>query len=55
MMQNHPYEASYYNLLCSRGAMETDYWNTGCTGALKQLAASPNRNQSLPGSGLLFL
>lgn len=48
MAINHPYEASYYNLLCSKGTMETDYWNTGGAEALKRLGDCDERNPSLP-------
>ncbi len=48
MAINHPYEGSYYNPLCSKGTMETDYWNTGGADALKRLADCEERNPSLP-------
>ncbi len=48
MALNHPYQASYYNPLASRETMETDYWNTGGTAALKRLAGCEWRNAGLP-------
>ena len=48
MILNHPYESSYYNVLCSKATMETDYWNAGGSGALKRLASCEERNQALP-------
>ena len=35
-------------MLASKGAMETDYWNTSATYALKKLASFEERNEELP-------
>lgn len=48
IMMNHPHQASYYNVLASRHQMETDYWNTGGTDALKKLIDCEHRNKELP-------
>ena len=48
MILNHPNQSSYYNVLASRQTMETDYWNTSGTHALKRLMACEERNTELP-------
>lgn len=48
MVMNHPNQGAYYNPLASRATMETDYWNSAGTGALKRLAAFEGRNSELP-------
>lgn len=50
MVQNHPYQYGYYNLLARHTAatrMELDYWVVSAVNAMKLLAASP-RNTRLP-------
>ena len=50
MIQNHPYQHSYYNLLGHRNAesaMELDYWELSTQNALEQLMASEERNARL--------
>ena len=48
MAKNHPHQSSYYNALAGSHLMETDYWNTGGTDALKRLIACEERNEELP-------
>ena len=48
MIHNHPHQSSYYNVLSGDLAMETDYWNTSGTYALKRLIGSEERNKELP-------
>ncbi len=48
MVINHPHQASYYNVLASPQTMETDYWNTSGTEALRRLIACEERDESLP-------
>lgn len=45
---HHPRQSSYYNALSGDVLMETDYWNTSCTYALKKLLACEERNRDLP-------
>ena len=49
--QNHPYQYGYYNRIERAGAedrMELDYWGVHTLNLLSDLAANPDRNQSLP-------
>lgn len=48
MVYYHPHQSSYYNVLAGNCLMETDYWNTGGTDALKRLLACEERDESLP-------
>ena len=48
MAVNHPRQSSYYNVLAGQKLMETDYWNSSGTYALKKLMKCPDRNQELP-------
>lgn len=48
MIENHPNQGAYYNRLAGSATMETDYWNSAGTGALKRLAAFEGRNPDLP-------
>ena len=48
MIVNHPRQAAYYNRLAGELQMETDYWNTSGTYALKKLAGLEERNRDLP-------
>lgn len=48
MIANHPRQSSYYNVLASKDAMETDYWNTSGTYALERLLKCEERNKELP-------
>lgn len=48
MAVNHPHQASYYNKLAGNVLMETDYWNTSATSALKRLMECEERNTQLP-------
>lgn len=47
MVKNHPYQSSYYNALAGSHLMETDYWNTGGTDALRRLMACEERDETL--------
>lgn len=48
MTVNHPRQAAYYNVLAGDDEMETDYWNTAGTYALKKLLSCEKRNVELP-------
>lgn len=48
MVINHPRQSSYYNALSGSSLMETDYWNTSGTYALKRLLGCEERNTELP-------
>lgn len=50
MVQNHPHQYAYYNLIGHENAetaMELDYWNVGSKSAMEQLLAC-ERNEELP-------
>ncbi len=50
LIQNHPYQYAYYNVLVSsaQGQYELDYWDVSTVNAMKKLCASTERNTALP-------